>query len=445
MPFGTKETNAKPPAPAKVNFNSLWEKALYPALEKLGYQPVRADQELGALIIQEMLERLYFSDLVLADLSIPNGNVYYEIGIRHAARDTGCVLISADWSKALFDLDQMRQLRFPLPEEEVNEATAAAIQEKLAAGIPNMRDGMGPLHLTVQGYPDPKAVNSTRANSIKGFLEQLSAFQAEVHAARRAPSVEQKDRALAVRDKYCCDNAPLVQAIALELLFLLRDYAGWAETLTFIDTLPSALRSLPLVREQRALAQSKTGDHLGAIGTLEELIRTSGATSEREGMLGGRYKVLYDKASEVDKRKYLDRSIEHYERGMKLDLNDFYPSCNLPALYRIRNDEGDDDLALTAGTVSRVACERTLERNPNDPWVRQTLLGTAFQAGDVAGAKSLLAKIRREGGPRWQLETTLRDLERSAALIRDLETRTALESIIEQLRPLASPPPTGEG
>jgi hypothetical protein len=31
-----------------------------------------------------MLERVYFSNPALADLTIPNGNVHYEIGVRHA-------------------------------------------------------------------------------------------------------------------------------------------------------------------------------------------------------------------------------------------------------------------------------------------------------------------------------------------------------------------------
>jgi hypothetical protein len=49
---------------------------------------VRADQDTGALIITQMVERLYFADLVLADMTIPNGNVYYEVGVRHAAKKT---------------------------------------------------------------------------------------------------------------------------------------------------------------------------------------------------------------------------------------------------------------------------------------------------------------------------------------------------------------------
>ena len=55
-----------------------------------------------------MVERLAYADLVVADMSIPNGNVYYEVGIRHACRDRGCVIIAADWSSQLFDVDQMQ-------------------------------------------------------------------------------------------------------------------------------------------------------------------------------------------------------------------------------------------------------------------------------------------------------------------------------------------------
>jgi hypothetical protein len=62
----------------------LWDHRYVPVIKELGYEPVRADQDIGALIVGQMLERLYFADLVLADLTIPNGNVYYEVGIRYA-------------------------------------------------------------------------------------------------------------------------------------------------------------------------------------------------------------------------------------------------------------------------------------------------------------------------------------------------------------------------
>ena len=82
---------------------------------------MRADQDTGALIINQMLERLYFADLVLADMTIPNGNVYYEVGIRHAAQKKGCVLLAAEWSKPLFDIAQMRTIRYPMPEGNIDQ------------------------------------------------------------------------------------------------------------------------------------------------------------------------------------------------------------------------------------------------------------------------------------------------------------------------------------
>ena len=433
MPFGTKETRAKPPAPIKLNFNSLWEKAISPALEELGYQPVRADQDLGALIIQEMLERLYFSDLVVADLTIPNGNVYYEIGIRHAARRQGCVLMSADWSQALFDIVQMRQLRYPLPEEEVSDETAAKIREALVKGVPAMASGEGPMFQTLPGYPDEKAVDLSRASAIKDYLRDLSAFQAEVRAVAYAPNESRKQLALGLRDKYYSRQAPLVPAVALELLYLLRDHTGWQETVAYIDSLPDSIRLLPMVREQYCLAQSKAGDHLAAIGALEELMRISGASSEREGLIGGRFKSLYRAAAESQKTSYLTEAIKHYERGMKLDLNDYYPSCNLPRLYRARGRPGDEDRARAAATVARLACQRSVDRQTADEWARPTLLGMAFDSGDVTAAEQLAEQVRDEGAAQWKLQSTLDDLKLGAAQTKDPVTRAGLEAVCATL------------
>src|SRR5580693_3267163 len=129
MPYDTKSTGALAGsgAPDKVDFNRLWEKALRRAIDQAGYEPVRANEDIGALIIEEMIERLAISDLVLADVSIPNGNVYYEVGIRHAAQRQGCIMTGAIWSRPLFDIDQMRQIRYPLPQESISDGTALDI------------------------------------------------------------------------------------------------------------------------------------------------------------------------------------------------------------------------------------------------------------------------------------------------------------------------------
>ena len=136
MPYGTKPTQVDPSVGvANIDFNALWDRAYAPVIKDLGYEPVRADQDTGAMIITQMIERLYFADLVLADMTIPNGNVYYEVGVRHAAKEVGCVLLASDWSKALFDVAQMRTLRYPLPEGSIAETTAEKIRTAIKGPI----------------------------------------------------------------------------------------------------------------------------------------------------------------------------------------------------------------------------------------------------------------------------------------------------------------------
>ncbi|TDH59805.1 hypothetical protein E2C06_25520 [Dankookia rubra] len=437
MPFRTKDTGVTPPAPATVDFDALWEKALLPLIEQLGYQPVRADQDLGGMIIPQMLERLYFSDLVLADLTLPNGNVYYEIGIRHAAKQAGCVLIGANWSRQLFDLDQIRQVRYPLPEGKITDETAAAIRAALLESVPKLAEGETPVYQTLPGFPDK--VVADRASVIRNQLEEISAFQADVRAVRHAPGDRRMAQALALRDRFPAPTLRL-PSVAHEITGLLRDQVGWQEALDYIDALPDLIRRLPVLREQRCLALSKTGDHTTAIGALEELVATGGDSPERQGLIGGRYKRLYrDAKTEADRARYLKKAIEHYERGMTLDLNDYYPSSNLPALYLARGRPGDADKARAIATVVRIACDRAIQRKADDEWTRQTLLGLAFIEGNLQAIGDLCDHIEDEGPTVWKLGSTIEDLRTTTEWTADLETRTGLQEALTRLERILAP------
>jgi hypothetical protein len=273
MPYSTKPTGASAGtgAPDKVNFDRLWEAALRRAIDNAGYEPVRANEDIGALIISEMIERLAISDLVLADVSIPNGNVYYEVGIRHAAQKKGCIMTAATWAKPLFDIDQMRQIRYPLPDESISDETAAEIIKVVQAAIPAMAAGESPFYQVFPRYPE---YDPARATAFKQTLEDLSRFQAEIIAARSGNGDECRTRALELRNRYYT-GGPIQKAVAMELVYTLRDCTDWTTTTGFIDSLPDDLKNAPLVKEQRALAVSKSGDHDAAIGALQELIRSS--------------------------------------------------------------------------------------------------------------------------------------------------------------------------
>ncbi len=435
MPYSTKPTGAPQgtDAPDKINFDRLWEGALRPAIDKAGYEPVRANEDIAALIINEMIERLAISDLVLADVSIPNGNVYYEVGIRHAAQRQGCIMTAATWSKPLFDIDQMRQIRYPLRTESISDVDAAEIIKIVADAIPVMSAGDSPFYQVFPKYPDYDPV---RATSFRKSLEELSRFQEEVIATRAASGDECRTRALDLRQR-CYAGGPIQKPVAIELLYLLRDCTDWTTTLQFIETLPDDLRSSPLVKEQRALARSKSGDHDTAIGALRELILTNGDTSERRGLLGGRYKKKWNLTNNLAD---LDRAIAEYEAGMKLDLNDYYPSSNLARLYRTRNRKGDDDKARIAAAVTLTACERARARKSSEEWLNPTLLGSSFDAGDVEKAQELANQVVTDGPTAWKLETTLDDCRTAAKLWPD-PRRSELLNIVAQLEAVLAPKP----
>jgi hypothetical protein len=438
MPFGTKSTGVESgKGPGQIDFNALWEKAFRPMIESLGYLPVRADQDLGALIIQEMIERLTMADLVIADLTIPNGNVYYEVGVRHAARKHGCVMIAADWSKQLFDVDQMRRVAYPLTEGSITDETAAAIQQGLIKRIKSSIDGVSPVFQAVPGYPAD--IDPTKLGTFREVAEKLASFQAEVSVIRRLPVERAPAESKKLLSRYR-EDANALPSIALELTALLRDAREWTVALNFLDGLPDRVKQFPVVREQRALLRGKSGQQLQAIAELETLIEMEGDNSERRGLVGGRYKVLHEEAKDAQsKATYLNYAISNYERGMMLDLNDYYPSCNLPRLYRERREKDDERKAVEVATVAKLACERSRKRNPDDPWITLTLLAASFDAGDVRSARELCAEISRGGAPALHVESTILDLRRSLYRLRDSKKAARLAAVLGDLQRLLDP------
>lgn len=436
MPYGRKATQVETGrGPGEIDFNALWDRAYVPVIESLGYEPVRADQDTGALIITQMLERLYFADLVLADMSIANGNVYYEIGIRHAARPQGCVLLAADWSRQLFDVAQMRTVRYPLPEGEITEATALSVRQAIAKGIPPLMGGLSPMHASIRGYPDK--VDVTTASTMKDQMSRQAAFQAELRAVRAAPRAERMARAQRIVQAQA--GASMTAPVAIALALMLRDCvdtpADRQVMVDFIASLPAALQALPELAEQRALAMSQAGSHVEAIAALEALVATAGPTQERLGLIGGRYKRLARASAEpAEQRRLLALAIDHYERGMELDLNEYYCASNLPTLYRQRGRKGDEDKAHSVLRIVIAACERARRRGSTDIWLRPTLLAAAFDAGDADKAEELSDEVQAEGAAAWQLASILDALDASLQHVADAGDRERLAAVIDGLR-----------
>ena len=80
------------------------------------------------------------------------------------------------------------------------------------------------------------------------------------------------------------------------------------------------------------------------------------------------------------------------------------------------------------------ACERAKRRGNTDEWLRATLLGAAFDAGNADKAEELAGDVAAEGATQWKLDSILNDLESSILHVGDNRRRKRLTAVISTLK-----------
>lgn len=433
MPFGKRASGLrKEGIPGNVDFDAIWDKAVAPALEELGYAVVRADRQSGSVIVKDMLEHLVYSDLVIADISIANANVYYEAGVRHVAQEKGCLLIGANWAEPAFDLGQIRQVRYPYGSDNIREIDFDAIKLTIMDGVQDHGYSTSPVY-ELTDYPNLSSLD--RVSSFQNMVTEMSNFQRILRMAR----LESGDSSKASVVKLVNDfhKAPKsLDSAAIELLALVRDRLGWSEVINFVEKLPADIERLPYIQEQLLLAKAKSGEVHEAIASLEILIREFGGTPERYGLLGGRYKSLYYDNNNENKDYNLEQAIKYYQTGMNMDLNKYYCACNLPRLLKSRGQDGDSEQAKFIAKLVVKICNLRIQENRLDGWEHPTLLGAAFDTEDIKNAKSVVLDINKTNYEQWYLETTLKDLKHGTSLFESKEVKLAFESLVNDLSEL---------
>jgi len=89
-------------------FQGIWEHVIKPTVEGLGDKCIRADDffTVGS-ILQDIFNSINNSDYIIAELTIHNPNVYYELGYSHALNKK-VILLTQDISTLPFDLRHQR-------------------------------------------------------------------------------------------------------------------------------------------------------------------------------------------------------------------------------------------------------------------------------------------------------------------------------------------------
>jgi hypothetical protein len=392
MPFGRKPG----PDGKDIDFDRVYQDYLEPAVEAAGLRPRRADAERrGGSIHADMFQDLLMAELVVADLTIDNPNVWYEIGVRHALRASGTVLTYALRSKLPFDLNGQRMLHYTLADGVPNPANLAAERVALTEAITATLEAWkgrkaSPVYAQLPNLREPDW-KSLKVGDINEIWQALEAWEGRISVARQGQrpgdilllAEETPNRSL---------ELDALRTAAKALIDLNRP-------LYALDTLKRALAVDP----DDVKCRQMLGVALGRAGRFEEareVLQTLAAEhrdGETLGLLARTWKDQWRRLWDTHALRHTDargaakatastlgQAAEAYVKAFQGDPADFYPGINALTLGRLWEDvtsrKSKLDLALVSqGVLWAVSCKLASER---DYWALVTRAEIALLEGD---------------------------------------------------------------
>ena len=336
MPFGER---AEPGGSRTIDFDGLYRDCIAPAAADADIEVIRADEEtLGGFIHRPMYERLLLAEIVVADLTFANANVFYELGVRHAARPRSTIPIYADLtSKIPFDVAAVRALPYRLDEGgAVIEPLAlkVALKDRLILAR-NGESVDSPIFQLLAGYPGVTLSHEV-TEAFKARAQLVSELTVAAYQASRpgADRLQALAELFEIRDRVLALTEPEEQLL-VSLLLSYRDVEAWDEMIDLTSEMPPPLRALVTVRQQLALALNRRNqgdDRHQAIAICEAVLEDQGPSAETSGILGRCFKDRWlEKAQARDPgaADALALAIDAYSAGFNADPRDFYPRINL--------------------------------------------------------------------------------------------------------------------
>ncbi len=454
MPFGTKPD---PAGGSDIDFDSIYQRALEPAIMDAGLDPVRADEErTGGIIHKPMFERLLLCDYAIADLTTANANVFYELGVRHTARPRTTLTIFAKHQPIPFDVNFLRSLPYDLGENNAfGDEAARMLREQVTVRLRDLRK------LNVDQAPADSPVFTLLSEWKPGDIARLKTdvfrdrVQANEKLKRRLANIREMNKTEATRPnasaalKAFRDELPDLDAVdaatVVDLMLSYRALEDWDGMITLYDEMPETLKRQVLVREQlgfaynrRAGEKKNPAERAEALRILTEVADQFGPSSETLGLIGRIHKDKWKDAVEAEDTVaavgHLDQAINAYRRGYLADQRDAYPGINLLTLLDIRGDETSLQEKDRLLPVIRFAVDQRLAGSAPDYWDYATMLELAVLQNDFDLATHHLASAVAIIRETWEPGTTannLRMIERSRSA-RGKDTN-ALRKIIAEL------------
>ena len=244
MPFGQKPDLK---SGVVVDFDQIYNEAIKPAIEECGLDALRGDEErTGGIIHGAMFARLLLAEFVVADLTLANANVFYELGIRHAAKPFTTVPIFANVSALPFDVAPVRAVGYQLKKGKLTKAAAQKLKSQLAKRLCDAISGAttydSPLFQLIPKFPGidlPDEVTET----FKDRIRQAEEFREILWSARAQPLREQREALLKIR-RDLGDLKTVQRSVLIELMSSFRDAEAFEELVELYNSFPSPLKDV---------------------------------------------------------------------------------------------------------------------------------------------------------------------------------------------------------
>lgn len=186
MPFGKKNA----PDGTAIDFDAVYRDLVKPAVEAAGLSVFRADEERAAGDIKtDMFQELLIADLVVVDLTLDNPNVWYELGVRHALRSRGIVLVQGPRGTQPFDTYTDRKLNYHLqsgkPDPDTIESDRTALTGIIQATLASWHGRkVSPVYQLLPHLQEPRW-QDLRIGAAKQFWEAHDAWERQLELARK--------------------------------------------------------------------------------------------------------------------------------------------------------------------------------------------------------------------------------------------------------------------
>jgi len=169
---------------ARIRSDKVLKHIIAPPATVCGYTPLRADQisEPG-IITSQVIQHLVEDPLVIADLTGPNANVFYELAVRHAVRMPVVQIIDSAESIP-FDVAASRTISFDYRDLDSAERAREEIERQIKSVEGNPREVDTPLTLAVE-LGSLRRSDNPLEKTAAGIMAMLQDLKAQLNEIQR--------------------------------------------------------------------------------------------------------------------------------------------------------------------------------------------------------------------------------------------------------------------